>query len=196
MSNASFAQASYIVGVSRSTDLLLKFPILCDEAIDYTTTDIFSLEKFKQKKFDTVVDLAGGGFGRLEECIKRNEALIVKPASMGGRFITMVPPCGPIFEIHSIWGALKIFLISCLWKAIVSRTWHRSKLPKYTFAMGLPADRSPATRSMDLASNGKLKAVIDPKGPFSFTTEGVRAAFRLQESCHAHGKVVVRVDAA
>ena len=28
-------------------------------------------------------------------------------------------------------------------------------------------------------------------GPFPFTTEGVRAAFRLQESRHIHGKVVI-----
>ena len=188
--------ASYIVGVSRSPDLLLKPPISCDEAIDYATTDPFSLEKFKNDKFDVIVDLAGGGFARLEECVKQNESLIVKSGSVGGRFITTVPPAGPHFEIHSWGGALQIFLVSCLWKAIISRTLYRSKLPKYTFGMSLSSDREPATRSLALARAGKLKAVIDTKGPFSFTTEGVRAAFRLQESRHPHGKVIVRVAEA
>ena len=60
--------------------------------------------------------------------------------------------------------------------------------------MSLPKERDVMTRTMELASNGTLKAVIDPKGPFPFTTDGVREAFRLQETRHAHGKVVVQVS--
>ena len=49
------------------------------------------------------------------------------------------------------------------------------------------------TKTMDFASKGSLKAVIDPKGPFDFTSDGIRKAFHLQESRHVHGKVVVQV---
>jgi NADPH:quinone reductase-like Zn-dependent oxidoreductase len=44
-----------------------------------------------------------------------------------------------------------------------------------------------------MAKEGKLKAVIDPAGPFPLTTQGVRQAFRLQESRHAKGKVIVKI---
>jgi hypothetical protein len=49
------------------------------------------------------------------------------------------------------------------------------------------------TRTLQHASGGKLQPAMDERGPFPFTTEGVRAAFRLQESRHAHGKVIVHV---
>lgn len=37
----------------------------------------------------------------------------------------------------------------------------------------------------------QLKVCVDPSGPFHFTEEGVRQAFRLQATRHAHGKVVI-----
>ena len=41
-----------------------------------------------------------------------------------------------------------------------------------------------------------VQVIVDPAGPFPFTEAGVRSAFRLQESRHAHGKVVVLVEEA
>ena len=186
---------SYVAGVSQNTERILNPPIQCDDAIDYTTTDVFSLEKYQTDKFDTIFDFAGGGYKRLEECVQRNESLIVKPASMGGRFITTIPPHGPIYEVHSIWAALQIFLFPTLWKAIISRLFTRSTLPKYSMMMAISEERTAATKVMEYALNGQLTAVVDKKGPFPFTTEGVRQAFRLQESRHAHGKVVITVAA-
>ncbi len=185
---------SYLAAVTRSPSRLLAPPLSCDEAIDYTKTDVFSLEKFQQEKFDVIVDLAGGGYKRLEDCASANEPLIIKTSNEGGRFITTVPPVGPIFEIHSILDAMKIFIFSCLWKAIVSRVWTKNTLPAYTFGMSLDAKREPVTETFALAKSNQLKAVIDPSGPFPFTTKSVRAAFRLQESQHPHGKVVVQIQ--
>jgi len=186
--------AALVVGVaSTMTDNLLKPPISCDQVIDYTKTDPLAEEKFLQDKFDVIVDLAGGGYARLEERAAQNEPLVVKSAVDGGRFITTVPTAGPTYEIHS-WGAvIKLFLLSGLWKAAISRTWNRKKLPAYTFALAIPMERARATRPMELAAANKIQAVTDPAGPFPFTTEGVRAAFRKQQSRHAHGKVVISV---
>merc|ERR1711920_870300 len=97
-----------------------------------------------------------------------------------------------VFEAHSIPRVMNLFLWIPLWRALKSRLWGRRRLPKYTFAMSLPDERSVMTKTMDFASNGTLKAVIDPKVPFPFTTEGVRKAFHLQESRHAHGNVVIQ----
>lgn len=44
---------------------------------------------------------------------------------------------------------------------------------------------------VELVSAERLKTVLDPSSPFPFTLEGVKAAFALQASKHAHGKVVV-----
>jgi NADPH:quinone reductase-like Zn-dependent oxidoreductase len=178
--------AAYVVGVSSSPDFLLDPPIACNEAIDYRTTDVFELSKFQENKFDVIVDLAGKGFSMLEENVAKNEPLIVKTAAQGGRFITTIPPVGPIYEMHNWLTVINHFLFATLWCAIKSRTWHRSTVPKYTFALCLDAVRAPVTKAMELAASGKLKAVME--GPFPFTSEGVRSALRLQESRHAKGK--------
>ena len=38
-----------------------------------------------------------------------------------------------------------------------------------------------------------IHAVVDSRGPHPFTTESVRATFRLKDTRHAHGKVVIQV---
>jgi NADPH:quinone reductase-like Zn-dependent oxidoreductase len=185
--------ASLLVGVSRNPERLLQPPLNYDRAIDYTTQDPFSMEEFKKCPFDTVVDLAGGCWLRLLEDYNSNNKSIVKPASQGGRFLTLTTDQA-IFEAHSVWAVLKPFLFIPLWRAIKSRVWRRGHLPKYTFAMSLDTERSHLTRTMEMAKNGSLKACIDSRGPFAFTTEGVRSAFRIQESRHINGKVVITVS--
>ncbi|KAG7361575.1 alcohol dehydrogenase [Nitzschia inconspicua] len=185
--------AAYLVGVSKNLDRLLQSPLNYDRAIDYTKQDPFSLKEYKDNPFDTVVDLAGGSWLRLIQDYNNKEKSIVKPASQGGRFLTLTPDQA-IFEAHSVWAVMKPFLFIPIWRAIKSRTWGRRRLPKYTFAFSLDNDRNHLTRTMEMAQNGTLKACIDPRGPFPFSTEGVRKAFRLQETRHVNGKVVVTLS--
>jgi len=42
--------------------------------------------------------------------------------------------------------------------------------------------------------NDQLNVVVDPKGPFPFTTEGVIAAFNLHIQRGGHGKIVIKID--
>lgn len=184
--------SSFIAGVSLSTDRLLQDPLKYDEAINYSEKDPFSMKKYKDEPFDVVVDLAGGSWLRLIEDYNNNEKSIVKPNVEGGRYLTLTPDQA-IFEAHSLMGILKPFLFVPIWRALKSRLWGRRHLPKYTFAQSLAFERSHLTRTMDMAEKGTLKAVMDSRGPFSFTTEGVRKAFRLQETRHVHGKVVIQV---
>ncbi|KAL3913152.1 MAG: hypothetical protein SGARI_000798 [Bacillariaceae sp.] len=185
--------ASYLVGVSRNPELLLKAPLNYDKAIDYTQQDPFAIEEFKENPFDVVVDLAGGSWLRLVQDVKSGERSIVKPASQGGRYLTLTPDQA-LFDAHGMADVLKPFLFIPLWRAIKSRLWGRRRLPKYTFAMSLDAERSHLTRTMTMAKTGKLTAQIDPQGPFPMTTEGVRKAFHLQESRHINGKVIITVS--
>lgn len=184
--------ASYLVGVSSTPDRLLQKPLEYDEAINYSDQDPFSIEKFKDEPFDVVVDLAGGSWLRLMEDFKTKDKSIVKPASLGGRYLTLTPD-EAIFEAHSIWSVVQIFLVIPLWRALKSRLWGRRDMPKYSFAHSLAFERSHLTRTMNMAENGILKASMDSRGPFPFNTEGVRKAFRLQETRHVHGKVVVKI---
>lgn len=184
--------ASYLVGCSLATDRLMQEPLKYDEAINYSVNDPFSIEKFKNDPFDVVVDLAGGSWLRLMEDYNSNVSSIVKPASQGGRYLTLTPD-EAIFKAESLMEILQPFLFIPLWRAIKSRLWGRRKMPKYSFAHSLEFERTHLTRTMNMAQDGTLKASMDSQGPFPFTTEGVRKAFRLQESRHIKGKVVIAV---
>ena len=190
--------ASLVVGVgSTQTGSLWRKNELfsANEFIDYTQTDPLAVEKYlaKENRFDIIVDFAGGGFQRLEERVKANEPIPVQTAAEGGRFLTTIPPVGPTYEIHGWLQLVQSFLWPSLAKAILSRTWYRRRLPAYTFGLAIPMERRRASRPMELAEAGQLRAVVDPEGPFPFTTQGVRDAFRKQQSRHAHGKVVISV---
>lgn len=185
--------ASYIVGVGLDPERLMEEPLCCDRAIDYTKTDPFDVEEWKDDPFDVVVDLSGGVWPALVDQMPTRQS-IVKPASRNGRYLTTTPDC-PIFEIHSVWGLLKTFLLPALWRAFYSRCGvYRSSLPTYSYVDGLPGTSDVVTRTFGLASEGKLVPSIDPSGPFPFTSEGVRRAFHLQKSRHAKGKVVIQVS--
>lgn len=184
--------ASFIAGCSRTPERLLEPPLNYDRAIDYTKEDVFSIEEFKENPFDVVLDLSSGNWLKIVEGIASGEKSIVKPSSLGGRFLTITPDTAHFGG--SVSNLMKCFLWVPLWRVAKSRVWSRRNLPKYTFAMSLPGERSVMTKTMDFAQKGTLKAAIDPKGPFPFTTEGVRKAFRLQESRHIQGKVVIQVS--
>jgi NADPH:quinone reductase-like Zn-dependent oxidoreductase len=182
--------AAYLVGVSRNPERLLQAPLKYDKAIDYTKENPFTVGEFTDKPFDVVVDLVGGFWLRLLQDSNRR---VVKPASQGGRYLTLTPD-EAVFDAHSLWPVLQLFLFVPLWRAIKSRLWARYQLPKYTFAMSLDVERSHLTRTFDMATSGTLNAVIDSRGPFPFTTEGVRQAFRLQETRHINGKTVISLE--
>lgn len=189
--------ASYLAATTSQpaplADRLLQPPLNYDKVIDYTQQDPFLVKEFQDQPFDVIVDLAGaGGWLSLIQSSQKGLASIVKPASQGGRYLTLTPDTA-IYEVHSIARALNLFLWIPLWRAIKSRVWARSKLPKYTMAMSLDQERSHLTRTLEWARTGKIQAVIDPRGPFPFTTEGIRKAFRVQETRHGFGKVVIEV---
>jgi NADPH:quinone reductase-like Zn-dependent oxidoreductase len=184
--------ASFIAGCSQTPGRLLEPPLNYDRAIDYTKEDVFSIQEFQENPFDVFLDLSCGNWLKLVEHAKKGDKSIVKPASQGGRYYTTNPDV-PYFG-ESVSNLMSLFLCIPLWRVVKSRAWSRRNLPKFTFAMSLPKERSVMTKTMNFAEKGTLKAVIDPKGPFPFTTEGVRKAFRLQESRHIQGKVVVKVS--
>jgi len=183
--------ASFVAGVASDAQRLLEKPLCCDQAIDYTTTDPFSIQTFKDDPFDVIVDLSCGNFPKI--VASKSKKRIIKSASKGGRYYTTNPD-KPVFELHSWFGAMKVFLFPALWRAIYSRSIYRYSLPTYSYVFALPETSDIVTRTLNLANEGELQASIDPQAPFPFTTEGLQDAFKLQASYHAKGKVVISVS--
>lgn len=65
--------------------------------------------------------------------------------------------------------------------------------PRYKLMISDPIAQDLADLA-ELVTAGRLNPVLDPASPFPFTADGVKAAFKLQASKHAHGKVVVTVS--
>lgn len=181
-----------VSGVSSNKDRLLKAPIYCNEALDYTEQDPLTYQAWKDKPFDVIVDLASGSWTPLLNLQSKGEPLIIKPASEGGRFLTTSLD-EFWYDVNGILPALKKFLLIPLWRASYSRLSPASRktLPAFTFATSLVNDLNIMNETLQLAKEGQLKASVDKRGPFSFTTTGVREAFRLQESRHVKGKAVI-----
>jgi NADPH:quinone reductase and related Zn-dependent oxidoreductases len=158
------------------------------------------------EQFDTVIDLAGGGWLRLLEQQQKQQKqqqqqqqqqqqkkpmMLVKPANQGGRYLTLVPDSYE-YEMHNMWQFLQVMLFPSLYRAIYSRTIGKPSLPAYTFAMSLDNKIDLLKETLQLASDHKLKACVDNRGPFPFTTQGAQDAFQLQQSRQVRGKVVIQ----
>jgi len=190
---ARHKQVSYVCGVSSDPKRLLKAPLNCDDAIDYTEENVFELKKYQEEPFDTIIDLASGGWPELlKHRPKRNNKMIVKPASQGGRFITITADTAS-FDAPSLFSMLAMFLFKPIGRKIWSRLlWNKNSVPAFTQAMCLPDSRPVMTKTLRLAKEGNLQAVVD--GPYPMTTEGVRKAFHTLQGRHAKGKVVIQVS--
>ena len=186
-------KGSYVAGVAKDSQRLLGEPFNCDYAIDYTTTDPFEdVKEWNEKPFDIIFDLSGGVWPKLVKQKKSKSPSIIKPGNKGGRYITTTTD-NPWFEIHTMWAMMGVFMVPALKRYLSSRV-SRASLPKYSYVLALPGSGDIVARTLQLASENKLLVpVIDPRGPFAFTTDGIRDAFRLQQSRHAKGKVVITV---
>ncbi|CAM9900981.1 unnamed protein product [Hapterophycus canaliculatus] len=94
-----------------------------------------------------------------------------------------------------MWQIAKVFAFPVLRKVIGTSLWPWGRPTyKFAFGIGVDAERTPFTELFALIEAGEVRVVLDGGRPRAFTTEDVRAAFKLQESGHAHGKVVVQIS--
>lgn len=192
----------FLAAATHDCGRMSKDPFHLDALLDYTNTDIYEFSNWQKvgvdEQFDTVVDLSGGSWLRFLEQIELPEnemvaRMIVKSNSKKGRYLTLVPDVYN-FEIHTVWQGMKLFLFQNLSRAFYSRFFKRNHLPAHTFAMSLDNDLDVMKETLNLASEKKIYACVDDRGPFGFSTEGVQAAFELQKSRKVKGKVIVQVS--
>ena len=133
------------------------------------------------KKFDVIVDTGGGGNfdGKAHRVLKMNNE--------GGEFVAVTGD-DPKPDVTSWWKVLP-FAWSMMKRPLVTRLFP-GRYPKYTGLMpyNVPEGRAEVLGWM---ANGQLEVALDPTCPLPFTEEGLREAFRVVASGHAHGKVVV-----
>jgi alcohol dehydrogenase len=168
-----------------STDEKLLLSLGADQVINYQEQSWWEVPAFRAAPFDAIIDCAEGSIAwQRARC-----GGIVKSARQGGRFLAVVINQWDI-KVTS-WLEMIAWMGPFLWRL----TWPRFVwgAPRYLVTMAEPT-KDDLARLLTLAEDGHLKAVLDPACPLPFTEEGVRRAFSLHESRHAHGKVVVEVD--
>jgi len=162
---------------------------LVDRVIDYTSAPAWwDLTEFQgRNKFDLLFDFAAFP-GAWKHC-----TAVLKSSSRGGRFITTTGD-------HASFDVLGMSdVCGLMWKMLARSCWTsmccvQASLPYYEWYVGGLKDPIPTETWGSVfraIEEGSLRIVVDPAGPFPFTQEGVREAFKLQESRHAYGKVVV-----
>jgi NADPH:quinone reductase-like Zn-dependent oxidoreductase len=176
------AEVSFLAATSTDVQLLRDLGV--HRAIDYTQEKWWEIPEFATDKFDHIFDCAEG------RSAWRRCGPVLKSGSDGGRFCAVVPQEWQI-NIEHYWGIVP-FIVPVLWRALWT-SCVPPLTPRYRMLQGAPRGRSlvDLLRKVD---EGRIRAIIDPHGPFPCTTEGVRAAFELHQSRRGKGKVVILVQ--
>ncbi|CAM9141626.1 unnamed protein product [Discosporangium mesarthrocarpum] len=182
------ANAAFIA-VTSTDDALMK-SLGVDVVVDYSMGNWWEAPELKGpggEPFDVIIDCAEGSstWTRVQ-----GDRSLIKAGSKGGRFLAVVWNEWTI--IIERWSDMFGLMCPVLGRVIMSRV-RSSSVPKYSVMFPAPRGDNTMEELFALAEEGKVKPVLDKSSPFPFTTEGVRGAFRLQESRHAHGKVVVEI---
>lgn len=174
--------ASFVAATAQKVNRLDSTHV--DRMVDYTKENWWEIPEFKASQFDLILDFAAFP-NSWATC-----SSVLKTGWQGGRFITTAGDT-PNFSVLGVCGVCalisKLFGRTC-WTSCAKF------VPKYCWFVGGLADPISEeiwTMVFKAIEEKQLKVCIDPLGPFPFTEEGVRQAFHLQASRHAHGKVVI-----
>lgn len=175
------AGASFIA--TTSTDETLMKSLGVDKVIDYRTTNWWEMPDFTEHPFDVVLDCVGWR----DEWKEAARAGALKPGRKGGRYITIASTDEPKFR--TTWEGLRMF-VPVLWRMLWTTVcpWK----PRYQFMLADPVEDDWLELSK-FVEEKRMKPVLDPSSPFPFTIEGVKRAYQLQASKHAHGRVVIKI---
>eukprot|EP00421_Protoceratium_reticulatum_P068632 CAMPEP_0168426978 /NCGR_PEP_ID=MMETSP0228-20121227/36111_1 /TAXON_ID=133427 /ORGANISM="Protoceratium reticulatum, Strain CCCM 535 (=CCMP 1889)" /LENGTH=380 /DNA_ID=CAMNT_0008441005 /DNA_START=31 /DNA_END=1173 /DNA_ORIENTATION=+ len=197
------AGASFVAATARTVEWLEEVGRapgaacgLIDRVIDYTAEDWWDIRDFQSpggNKFDLILDFAAFENGW------RNCGLVLKSRADGGRYITTTGDSATfsVLGVGDICSLVRKMVCRSLCTSGLCYCTRRTR-PYYEWFVGGLADPiEPGIWAKVFQAMGGdkpiLKVVVDPRGPFPFSVEGVREAFALQESRHARGKVVITV---
>lgn len=172
--------AEHVAATSTQEEMLTKLG--ADRVIDYRTQRWWELPEYVARPFTVVFDCVAGKHAW--RTARRARALAPR-----ARYNSIVMGDDPYFEIRSPLGLVRVMGGVALRQLVSSF----GKGPKWRFVLGVDPEGGKIARVAQLAAEGAFRPVLEPACPLPFTQEGVRRAFDLQKSNHAHGKVVVHV---
>jgi len=178
---AKLRGASFVAATSTAKDLLLSLGV--DRVIDYRVNKWWEVEEFHRNKFDVVLDLVNGDNWS-------EGALSGKAIKRKGTYVSLFS--GVRTEIV-VRGKLDMAQLAFAFLSRLLRSRLDPRVPRWVAPEGLELRLGYLQGLFRDFDAGRVKAVLDPAAPFPFTEEGVRGAFSLQKSIHAHGKVVVKI---
>jgi len=157
-----------------------------DRVIDYRSEKWWALEtEFQGTPFDVVVDLVNGTNWQQGAC---SGTKVLKRKALYLQLQTGVET-----EIDMRLGYIGIvpFVMQFVFRTMYSKL-HPS-CPRYVSPQGLDLKSRDLKVILEDIAQKRIRVVLDPAGPFQFDTKGVREAMALQQSIHAHGKVVIEI---
>lgn len=176
------AGASFIACTSTQKELLLSLGV--DRVIDYRTEHWWEISEYKSQPFDLILDTVGGK----EPWI---HALKSKFLKRKGTYVVMNGD-EPLMKVHNLWQTWKF-----MYPLVGRQLWTSlcPFCPNYIWnANCLDIQPGHLQQLGKLVEEDKLQVVLDPVTPVPFEEEPIRNAFKLMESRHAHGKVVVEIQ--
>ena len=173
--------ASFIAAVSTQEKLCQALG--ADRVIDYRKEKWWEIPEFQAEPFDVVVDMVSEGDwekgGRHCRGISRK-----------GTYVVLPPGVQSEVSVHGLWDILSL-TFQWVWMGLWTRL--NPRVPKCVMPDGLDLQNGDLSGMLKDVAGGKIKPVLDPASPFHFDELEVRDAICLQKSCHAHGKVVVKI---
>ena len=184
---AKAAGAGFVAATSTQEALLTSLG--CDRVLNYREPgqDWWRDRAFLAAPLDVIIDCVGGNAHYAKACSNG----VLKRRRDGGRFVAVSGDVNdPLVKtvpqlIGFIGGLMWCLLWRPLWAALTGAPSY-SAITSFASALDI-------REILGLVEAGKLRAVIDERGPFPFSEDGVRDALGLQQSGRGHGKVVVDV---
>uniref|UniRef100_A0A7R9WJG4 Enoyl reductase (ER) domain-containing protein n=1 Tax=Pseudictyota dubia TaxID=2749911 RepID=A0A7R9WJG4_9STRA len=174
--------ASFIAATSTTKALVESLG--ADVVIDYRTTNWWEMEEFQKEKFDVVLDLVGGDNWE-------KGGLSGKAIKRGATYAALVTGVRTEIVVQNTRDVIYVVL---WFMSRILRSRLDPRVPRWVAPEALELREGYLAGLFRDFDEGRIRPVLDPASPFPFTEEGVREAFRLQKSIHAHGKVVVKVS--
>ena len=186
------AKASFVATTSSQTQLCKSLG--ADVVINYKKQNWWEMNW--EQPFDKIIDTVGGG--NWEYVVNNSKAttktkaagVLLKTGKLGGEFIAVTGD-DPKPDASTWWKAIKFFAKMPL--RPMYTYFMKRHVPSYVLLM--PYDFPQGRKQvLDMMEDGTLSIQLDTKSPLPFTEDGVREAFAIVASGHAHGKVVVSMS--
>jgi len=176
---------AYQAAISTQDDLLRSLGV---DLVLPNATEWWAWPAFEAEPLDVIFDCVGGE----GQWARAQAGRVLKRRGDNGRFVGVMGMNDPNPVVNGIGDMIRL-MAPMVYRMVATKMPCQST-PHYVTV--LLDGKSPCGALADLfalVEAGKLKVVLDPASPFPFTTEGARAAYHLQASRHAHGKVVVQI---